>query len=67
MLLSDIIHQAMDETNTSARTCAAALGLSPQNFGQRLARDSFDLEEASEILEVCGCRLLISYVQLMEV
>ena len=59
MLLSDIILQTMLSTNTTHTVCAAALGISKQNFGQRLQRDSFDLEEAQTIMEACGCEIEI--------
>lgn len=59
MLLSDIILQTMLSTNTTRTECAAALGISKQNFGQRLQRDSFDLEETKIILEACGCKIEI--------
>ena len=59
MLLSDIILQTMLSTNTTRTVCAAALGISKQNFGQRLQRDSFDLEEAQTIMEACGCEIEI--------
>lgn len=54
MLLSDLISYAISVSNTTYTECAAALGISKQNFGQRLRRDSFDLEEAQEIFRVCG-------------
>lgn len=54
MLLSDLISYAIRVSNTTYTECAAALGISKQNFGQRLRRDSFDLEEAQEIFRVCG-------------
>lgn len=59
MLLSDIILQIMLSTNTTRTECAAALGISKQNFGQRLQRDSFDLEETQTIIEACGCEIEI--------
>ena len=59
MLLSDIILQPMLSTNTTRTECAAALGISKQNFGQRLQRDSFDLEETKTIIETCGCEIEI--------
>ena len=59
MLLSDIILQTMLSTNTTRTVCAAALGISKQNFGQRLQRDSFDLEETKTIIEACGCEIEI--------
>lgn len=59
MLLSDIILQTMLSTNTTRTVCAAALGISKQNFGQRLQRDSFDLEETQTIMEACGCEIEI--------
>lgn len=59
MLLSDIILQTMLSTNTTRTECAAALGISKQNFGQRLQRDSFDLEETQAIIEACGCEIEI--------
>lgn len=59
MLLSDIILQTMLSTNTTRAKCAAALGISKQNFGQRLRRDSFDLEETQTIMEACGCEIEI--------
>lgn len=59
MLLSDIILQTMLSTNTARTECAAALGISKQNFGQRLQRDSFDLEETKTIIEACGCEIEI--------
>lgn len=59
MLLSDIILQTILSTNTTRTECAAALGISKQNFGQRLLRDSFNLEEAMTIIETCGCEMEI--------
>lgn len=59
MLLSDIILQTMLSTNTTRTECAAVLGISKQNFGQRLQRDSFDLEETKTIIEACGCEIEI--------
>lgn len=59
MLLSDIILQTMLSTNTTRTECAAALGISKQNFGQRLQRDSFDLEETKTIIETCGAEIEI--------
>ena len=60
MLLSDIILQTIVSTNTPRTECAAALGISKQNFGQRLQRDSFDLEETKTIIEACGCEIEIN-------
>ena len=57
MTLSEIIRYTMETTNTTARICAAELGISPQNFGQRLRRDGFDLEETRVILDACGAHL----------
>lgn len=54
MLLSDLISYAIRVSNTTYTECAAALGISKQNFGQRLRRDSFDLEEAVTIFQTCG-------------
>ena len=59
MLLSDIILQTILSTNTTRTECAAALGISKQNFGQRLLRDSFNLEETTTIIEACGCEIEI--------
>lgn len=59
MLLSDIILQTMLSTNTRRTECAAALGISKQNFSQRLRRDSFDLVETRKIIETCGCEIEI--------
>lgn len=59
MLLSDIILQTMLSTNTMRTVCAAALRISKQNFGQRLQRDSFNLEETQTIIEACGCEIEI--------
>lgn len=55
MQLSDLIRYAMRISNTTATECAAALGISKQNFGQRLRRDSYNLEELFTIMEACGC------------
>lgn len=60
MNLSDLISYAMRVSGTPARTVAAALGLSPQNFGQRLRRDGFDLEETRTAIYACGCDINIS-------
>ena len=54
MLISNLIKWAMDTTNTQARKCAAALGVSPQNFGQRLKRDTFNLNDFETVLCECG-------------
>lgn len=54
MLLCDLIAYAIRVSNTTYTECAAALGISKQNFGQRLRRDSFDLEEAQTIFDTCG-------------
>lgn len=54
MLLSDLISYAIRVSNTTHTECAAALGISKQNFGQRLRRDAFDLEEAQTIFDTCG-------------
>lgn len=54
MLISDILKYAMKHTNTPAQQCAAALGLSPQNFGQRMKRDTLNLEQLEKVLAECG-------------
>lgn len=54
MLISDILMYAMKLTNTPSQKCAAALGLSPQNFGQRLKRDTLNLEQLETALSECG-------------
>ena len=54
MTLADLIAYAIRVSNTTYTECAAALGISKQNFGQRLRRDSFDLEEAQTISQTCG-------------
>ena len=60
MLLSDLISYAISVSNSRYTECAAAIGVSKQNFGQRLRRDSFDLEEAQAIIESCGATLNVS-------
>lgn len=60
MLLSDLISYAIRVSNTTYTECAAALGISKQNFGQRLRRDSFDLEEAQTIFSACGADFHVS-------
>ena len=59
MTLADLIAYAIRVSNTTYTECAAALGISKQNFGQRLQRDSFDLEETTTIIETCGCEIEI--------
>ena len=54
MLISDILKYAMIITNTPMQKCAAALGLSPQNFGQRLRRDTLNLKQLETALLECG-------------
>lgn len=54
MLISNLISYAMHITNTPARKCAAALKLSPQNFGQRLKRDTFNLKDLETVMSECG-------------
>ena len=54
MLISDVIKYAMDVTNTPAQKCAAALGFSPQNYGQRLKRDTLNLKHLETVLYECG-------------
>ena len=60
MLLSDLISYAIRVSNTTYTECAASLGISKQNFGQRLRRDSFDLEEAQTIFSACGADFHVS-------
>ena len=60
MLLSDLISYAISVSNSTYTECAAAIGVSKQNFGQRLRRDSFDLEESQAIIESCGATLNVS-------
>ena len=59
MLLSEIISYVINRTESTYTECAANLGISKQNFGQRLRRDTFDLEEAQEIVRSCGAELEI--------
>lgn len=54
MLISDILKYSMNITNTPSQKCAAALGLSPQNYGQRLKRDTLNLEQLETALAECG-------------
>lgn len=60
MILSDLLRFVMDVTKTPSKVCADALGLSPQNFGQRLKRGTLSLEQIAEAVNVCGCILRIS-------
>lgn len=60
MLLSEIIAYTISQTNSTYTDCAAALGISKQNFGQRLRRDTFDLEEAQAIVRTCGAELEVT-------
>lgn len=54
MLISTILKYAMNITNTPSQKCAAVLGLSPQNYGQRLKRDTLNLEQLETALAECG-------------
>lgn len=57
MNLNSIIRRALELSNTTYRAAAAEIGLSPQNFSQRLRRDGFSLEEAAAICDFCGAEL----------
>ena len=63
MNLSDILRRTMDKTQTPARACAAALGLSPQNFGQRLKRGTLSLEQVCIAIGVCGAIMAVQVTQ----
>ena len=63
MNLSEILRRTMDETQTPARVCAAALGLSPQNFGQRLKRGTLSLEQICTAIEACGAIMVVQVTQ----
>ena len=62
MNLNSAIRMALEISKTPARTAAAEIGLSPQNFGQRLRRDGFSLEEAAAICEACGVQLSVELI-----
>ena len=53
----------MNETQTPARICAAALGLSPQNFGQRLKRGTLSLEQIGTAINACGAIMSVKVTQ----
>lgn len=63
MLISDILKYTMKLTNTKSQQCAAALGLSPQNFGQRMKRDTLNLEQLTTALSECGVTLRLEVIQ----
>lgn len=63
MTISDILKYTMMLTNTRSQKCAAVLGLSPQNFGQRLKRDTLNLEQLSTALSECGATLRVEVNQ----
>lgn len=69
MNLNQIIRHALDISGTTYRAAAAEIGLSPQNFSQRLRRDGFSLEETAAICSFCGANLsvTISYGDTAEV
>lgn len=69
MNLNSIIRRALELSNTTYRAAAAELGLSPQNFSQRVRRDGFNLEETAAICEFCGAHLSVTltYGGLMDV
>ena len=60
MNLNSAIKIALEVSGTPARTVATEMGLSPQNFGQRLRRDGFNLEETSAICNACGAALSVT-------
>ena len=60
MNLNSIIRRALELSNTTYRAAAAEIGLSPQNFSQRLRRDGFSLEETAAICDFCGVHLSVS-------
>lgn len=63
MLISDILKYTMNMTNTHSQKCADVLGLSPQNFGQRLRRDTLNLEQLASALSECGATLRVEVIQ----
>ena len=62
MSLSEILKTAMVATQTPARLCADALGLSPQNFGQKLKRDTLSLNDVMKALAACKVSLRIGVI-----
>lgn len=63
MNLSEILCRTMYETRTPARICAAALSLSPQNFGQRLKRGTLSLEQIGTAINACGAIMSVKVTQ----
>lgn len=59
MTLSEILRRLMEESNTTAAACAAEIGLSPQNFGQRLKRGTLTAEQIAEAATVCGYEITV--------
>lgn len=58
-MVSQKIKQVMKYKKITSVQVANHLGISPQSMANKFSRNSFSLQEAIDVLEFLGCRLVI--------
>lgn len=55
---SDSVRVALTYSKKTQKSVAAALGISPANFNQKLRRNSFSEDELSRIADIIGAKFI---------